>query len=66
MYQRVQSDSLFIILGVTTFTLGYVGLQMPGGKVIRDRYDRSLALPIRWVRRAVPFLGLAVPILIAK
>ena len=52
----------FILLGLTSYTF----LLMPGGKVIRDRYDASLSVPRRVLRRFLPFIGIAFPIYVTR
>lgn len=51
------------------YTIGFVGycyLLMPGGKVLRDRKDAAMTPARRVMRRVVPFMGLAIPLIISR
>jgi hypothetical protein len=62
----VNKDILIIVSGLTVGTFSYFFLLMPAGKVIRDKIDAQRSVPHRFFRRALPFLGLAVPLLILR
>lgn len=57
----------FAIVGLgLTGVISYMYLGFPAGKVIRDRHDASLPFWRRVSRRAIPFIGLALPFILMR
>lgn len=46
--------------------LGYFSLLAPGGKVLRDAYDKTLSRPRRVLRRVLPFALMVFPFIAVK
>jgi hypothetical protein len=64
--RQANKDMFWMTLSLMVGVVSYSFLQMPGGKVIRDRYDASISRP-RWLlRRLVPFFSLAYPIILVR
>jgi len=63
---RATYDSFALMAYLTFGTVGYCYLLSPNGKVIRDRMEAKMTPSRRWLRRLVPFLGLAVPFIIVR
>ena len=62
----VNKDILIVVSGLTVGAFSYFFLLMPAGKILRDRIDAGRSVPHRFFRRALPFFGLAVPLLIMR
>lgn len=63
---RASWDSLLILSSMTIGALAYCYKLAPAGKVIRDRMEAQMTPTRLFVRRAVPFLGLAIPFVIVR
>ena len=64
--RRARFESLLIISSLTVGTVSYCYLLAPSGKVIRDRIDAKLSSSRRFIRRLVPFVGLALPFVLVR
>lgn len=63
---RAQAETAVIFGGLTLGALGYCFLLAPTGKVIRDRMEAKMSASRRFIRRAVPFVGLAIPFVLVR
>lgn len=63
---RASYHSILILSSMTIGALAYCYKLAPAGKVIRDRMEAQMSSTRLFVRRAVPFLGLAIPFVIVR
>ena len=60
------TDAIWVTSALTFGAISYAYLKMPGGNVLRSKIDSEMTLPRRFLRRFLPFAGLALPCIIVR